>query len=177
MSVFIHDTSCVDKGAKIGDGTHIWHFCHIRESAVIGSGCNIGQNVYIDANVAIGNNCKIQNNVSIYQYVILEDDVFCGPSAVFTNVRNPRANLKKMDQALSTIVKKGATLGANSTIICGVTIGEYAFIGAGSVVSKDVQPYALVYGNPARQHGWVCKCGEKLDSNNRCQACSWEMIE
>jgi len=160
VSVFIHETACVDAGAKIGKGTHIWHFSHIRESAVIGEECNIGQNVYIDAHVRIGNRCKIQNNVSVYTHVTLEDEVFCGPSVVFTNVQNPRAAIKKMDQARPTLVCKGATLGANCTIICGVTIGRYAFVGAGAVVTRDVPDYALVYGNPARHHGWVYECGE-----------------
>ncbi|WP_300906908.1 acyltransferase [uncultured Desulfovibrio sp.] len=160
MSAQIHETACIDAGARIGEGTRIWHFCHVRESAVIGSGCNIGQNVYIDAHVRIGNNCKIQNNVSVYTHVTLEDDVFCGPSVVFTNVYNPRAALAKMDQARPTRVCRGATLGANSTIVCGVTIGPYAFVGAGAVVTRDVPAYALVYGNPARQHGWVGEDGE-----------------
>lgn len=171
LDTFIHPSSYVDKGAVIGSGTHIWHFCHIRSTAVIGSKCNIGQNVYIDNNVRIGERCKLQNNISVYEHVTLEDDVFCGPGAVFTNVFNPRAALKKMDKARPTLVKKGATLGANCTIICGVTIGSYAFVGAGAVVTRNVPDYALVYGNPAIVHGWVCECGEKLSDEFICPVC------
>lgn len=172
MSVFIHETACADVGAKIGEGTHIWHFCHVRESAVIGSECNIGQNVYIDAHVRIGNRCKIQNNVSVYTHVTLEDEVFCGPGVVFTNVYNPRAAIKKMDQARPTLVCRGATLGANCTIVCGVTIGRYALVGAGSVITRDVPDHALVYGCPGRRRGWVCECGEKLNDDMTCPACN-----
>lgn len=128
----------------------------------IGNNCTIGQNVYIDSEVIIGNGCKLQNNVSVYQHVTLEDDVFCGPSMVFTNVYNPRAHLKKMSEAKKTLVKKGCTIGANATVVCGVTLGEFSFVGAGSVVTRNVPAYALVYGNPARRHGWICACGEKL---------------
>ena len=170
-SYFIHPSSIVDGGAKIGDGTKIWHFCHVMGSARIGSGCNIGQNVYIDADVVIGNNCKIQNNVSVYKHVTLEDEVFCGPSVVFTNVFNPRANIRRMDEARPTLVKRGASLGANSTIVCGVTVGYYAFVGAGAVVTRNVPDYALVHGNPARVKGWVCACGEKLGRGLICLAC------
>ncbi len=171
LSFSVHPSSCVDNGAKIGAGTHIWHFCHVMGSAVVGENCNIGQNVYIDADVRIGNGCKLQNNVSVYKGVTLEDHVFCGPSMVFTNVYNPRAHLKKMDQARPTLVREGASLGANSTIVCGVTIGRYAFIGAGAVVTRDIPDHALVYGNPAVVRGWVCSCGEKLDSNLVCPVC------
>lgn len=176
MNYFAHPSSCIDEGARIGAGSHIWHFCHIMGSAVIGKGCNIGQNVFVDAEVHIGNNCKLQNNVSVYRHVTLEDDVFCGPSMVFTNVYNPRAALKKMDQARPTLVRQGATLGANCTIVCGVTIGRYAFIGAGAVVTRDVPDYALVYGSPATVRGWVCACGEKLSADLRCPACDLRYV-
>ena len=171
MPAYIHPTALVDPGAVVGDGARIWHFCHVMGSAVIGANCNIGQNVYIDADVTIGKGCKIQNNVSVYKGVTLEDDVFCGPSMVFTNVFNPRAAIRRMDEARPTLVKRGASLGANCTIVCGVTIGQFAFVGAGAVVTKDVPDYALVYGNPARIHGWVCACGEKLDAGLTCAAC------
>ncbi len=171
MDYFVHETARVDEGARIGAGTHIWHFCHIMGTASIGRSCNIGQNVYVDAHVAIGNGCKLQNNVSVYRHVTLEDDVFCGPSMVFTNVWNPRADIKKMDQARPTLIKKGATLGANCTIVCGVTVGRYAFVGAGAVVTRDVPDHALIYGNPARMRGWVCRCGEKLGDGLVCPAC------
>lgn len=171
MNPIVHPSACIDQGACIGEGTHIWHFCHVMGSAVIGKGCNIGQNVFIDADVRIGNNCKLQNNVSVYRHVTLEDDVFCGPSMVFTNVYNPRAALKKMDQARPTLVRQGATLGANCTIVCGVSIGRYAFIGAGAVVTRNVPDFALVYGNPAAVRGWVCACGEKLPADLACPVC------
>ena len=171
MPAQIHPTAVVDPGAAIGDGTRIWHFCHIMSSAVIGANCNIGQNVYVDADVTIGSGCKIQNNVSIYKGVTLEDDVFCGPSMVFTNVFNPRAAIRRMDEARPTLVKRGASLGANCTIVCGVTIGRYAFVGAGAVVTKDVPDHALAHGNPAKVRGWVCACGEKLDDGLTCPEC------
>jgi UDP-2-acetamido-3-amino-2,3-dideoxy-glucuronate N-acetyltransferase len=171
MSAQIHPTAVVDPGAVVGDGARIWHFCHIMGSATIGANCNIGQNVYVDADVTIGNGCKIQNNVSVYKGVTLEDDVFCGPSMVFTNVFNPRAAIRRMDEARPTLVRRGASLGANCTIVCGVTIGRYAFVGAGAVVARDVPDHALVYGNPARHKGWVCECGEKLDGDLRCPVC------
>lgn len=171
MNYTAHPSAIIDNGTCIGKGTHIWHFCHIMANSVIGENCNIGQNVYVDTYVHIGNYCKIQNNVSIYRHVTLEDDVFCGPSMVFTNVYMPRARIKKIDQALPTLVGRGATIGANATIICGVTIGKYAFIGAGSVVTRNVPDYALVFGNPARQRGWVCICGEKLSANLLCPIC------
>lgn len=177
MSYFAHPSACIDEGASIGEGTHIWHFCHVMGSAVIGKHCNIGQNVFVDAAVRIGNNCKIQNNVSVYRHVTLEDDVFCGPSMVFTNVYNPRAALKKMDQARPTLVRRGATLGANCTIVCGVNIGRCAFIGAGAVVTRDIPDHALVYGNPARVRGWVCACGEKLTAAHACPACGLRYVQ
>jgi len=172
IDYFIHESSYVDDGVMIGSETRIWHFCHILSGSRIGRGCNIGQNVSIGPEVMIGNRCKIQNNVSIYKGVTLEDDVFCGPSMVFTNVFNPRAHIRRMDEAKSTLVKRGATLGANCTIVCGHTIGAYAFVGAGAVVTKDVPDYALIAGNPARQIGWVCQCGEKLTSQLNCLHCN-----
>ena len=159
---FVHESSYVDEGAEIGLGTKIWHFCHIMTRARIGKNCNIGQNVLIASDVQIGDNVKIQNNVSVYTGVILEDNVFLGPSMVFTNVTNPRSHINRRGEYQPTLVKRGATIGANATVICGVTLGEYAFIGAGAVVTQDVPAYALVYGNPARQHGWMCQCGEQL---------------
>ena len=164
MTYFVHESSYVDEPVLIGSGTKVWHFSHIMKDSIIGQNCVIGQNVYVDTDVVVGNNVKIQNNVSIFKKVTLEDNVFCGPSAVFTNVIYPRsAYPKKLDEYNSTLVKKGATIGANSTIVCGIVIGEFAFIGAGSVVTKDVLPYALVYGNPARQHGWMSESGDKLN--------------
>lgn len=171
---FVHESSYVDEGCSIGEGTKIWHFSHVLSGTTIGTNCNIGQNVVAGPSVFIGNGCKIQNNVSVYKGVTLEDDVFCGPSMVFTNVFNPRAHVRRMDEAKDTLVKRGASLGANCTIVCGITIGEYAFIGAGAVVTKDVSDYALMYGNPARQHGWVCACGEKLSDALVCEHCEEE---
>lgn len=166
-----HPTAVVDEGCTIGEGTRIWHFSHILPGTVIGAGCNLGQNVVVGPDVTMGRGCKIQNNVSVYKGVTLEDDVFCGPSMVFTNVFNPRANIRRMDEARPTLVRHGASLGANSTVVCGVTIGRYAFVGAGAVITRDVPDHALVYGNPARQHGWVCECGEKLTAELACSAC------
>ena len=159
---FVHESSYIDDGAEIGAGTKIWHFCHVMPRARIGERCNIGQNVLVSPDVQIGNNVKIQNNVSLYTGVILEDDVFLGPSMVFTNVINPRSHVSRKDEYKTTLVRKGASIGANATIICGVTLGCYCFVGAGSVVTRDVPDYALVYGSPARNHGWMCQCGEQL---------------
>jgi UDP-2-acetamido-3-amino-2,3-dideoxy-glucuronate N-acetyltransferase len=157
-----HETAVIDKGCKIGNGTRIWHFSHIMAGAEIGENCNIGQNVVISPGVKLGKNVKVQNNVSIYTGVIVDDDVFLGPSMVFTNIINPRSEIIRRDNYETTIVEKGASIGANSTIICGNIIGRYAFVGAGAVVTKDVKPYALVVGNPARQTGWMSEYGHKL---------------
>ena len=161
---FAHQSSYVDEGCEIGAGTKIWHFSHIMTGAKLGRGCNIGQNVVISPQVVIGDNVRIQNNVSVYTGVTLEDDVFCGPSMVFTNVINPRSHVSRKDEYRPTLVKRGASLGANSTIVCGHTIGRYAFVGAGTVITKDVPDYALLVGNPGRIAGWVCECGVKLTS-------------
>ncbi|MEK6620918.1 MAG: acyltransferase [Planctomycetota bacterium] len=174
---FVHESSYVDAGAEIGEGTKIWYFCHILKGAKIGKGCNIGQNVMVDRDVVIGDRCKIQNNVSVYNGVTLEDEVFCGPSCVFTNVYNPRAFIERKHEFKQTLVKRGATIGANVTIVCGVTIGRYAMIGAGAVVKRDVPDYAMVAGVPARQLGWACKCGTSLkfsDSYAICNGCKNE---
>jgi len=162
MSVFIHESSYVDEPCSIGDGTKIWHFCHILKNTVLGRDCVLGQNVMIGPNVTIGNNVKIQNNVSIYDGVCLEDDVFCGPSMVFTNVINPRSFIERKHEFKKTLVRQGASLGANCTVVCGVTIGRYAFIGAGAVVIRDVPDYALMVGVPAVLKGWMCRCGNTL---------------
>jgi UDP-2-acetamido-3-amino-2,3-dideoxy-glucuronate N-acetyltransferase len=172
MDYFVHESSYIDEDVKIGEGTKIWHFSHILSNSKIGQNCTIGQNVVIGPDVAIGNNCKIQNNVSVYKGVTLEDGVFCGPSMVFTNIYNPRAEIRKMDQVRPTLVKKGATIGANATIICGTTLGRYSFIGAGAVVTKSVPDYALIVGNPARQIGWACECGERITDDLECFSCS-----
>jgi len=174
---FIHPSSFVDEPVEIGEGTKIWHFCHVMKGAKIGENCRIGQSVVIHGAAVIGNNVKIQNNVSVYDGVTLEDDVFCGPSMVFTNVFNPRCEYPKdASEYLKTYVYKGATIGANVVIVCGNSIGGYSFIGAGSVVTKSVPDYALYYGNPARLKGWICECGEKLDFNTEdetaCGVCS-----
>ena len=158
-----HESAIVDEGATIGEGTKIWHFSHVCSGAVIGNACSLGQNVFVGNQVVIGNNCKIQNNVSVYDNVTLEDDVFCGPSMVFTNVYNPRSAVSRKNEYRDTLVGQGATLGANCTIVCGVMIGRYAFIGAGAVVNKDVPDYALMVGVPARQIGWMSEYGEQLD--------------
>ncbi len=160
---FVHESSYVDEGCQIGKGTKIWHFSHIMSGCVIGDNCNIGQNVVISPEVVIGNNCKIQNNVSVYTGVKCEDDVFLGPSMVFTNVINPRAAVSRKNEYRPTLLKKGCSVGANVTIVCGHTLGEYCLIGAGSVVTKDVEPYALMVGNPARRIGWVDKEGNKVE--------------
>jgi UDP-2-acetamido-3-amino-2,3-dideoxy-glucuronate N-acetyltransferase len=160
--MMVHPTAIVDEGAQIGEGTRIWHWVHICGGAKIGKDCSLGQNVFVGNKVVIGNNVKVQNNVSVYDNVTLEDDVFCGPSMVFTNVYNPRSAVVRKNEYRDTLVKRGATIGANATIVCGVTIGEYAFIGAGAVVNKDVKPYALMAGVPAKQIGWMSEFGEKL---------------
>jgi UDP-2-acetamido-3-amino-2,3-dideoxy-glucuronate N-acetyltransferase len=167
---FVHESSYVDEGARIGAGTKIWHFCHVMSGAVVGERCNIGQNVVIASGVVIGSNVKIQNNVSVYTGVTLEDDVFCGPSMVFTNVINPRSHVPRKDEFRKTLVKRGATLGANSTIVCGITLGKFSFVGAGAVVTKDVPDHGLLVGNPARLAGWICECGTKLAAGTKLPA-------
>ncbi|MDB5797929.1 MAG: N-acetyltransferase [Paucimonas sp.] len=163
MATSIHPTAIVDDGAQIGDGSRVWHWVHVSGGARIGQGCSLGQNVFVGNDVVIGNNVKIQNNVSVYDAVRLEDDVFCGPSMVFTNVYNPRSAITRKSEYRQTLVRRGATLGANCTIVCGVTIGENAFIGAGAVVNTDVPSYALMLGVPARRRGWMCRCGTQLN--------------
>lgn len=167
MEYFAHETAVVDEGCEIGKGTKIWHFSHIMTACVIGEGCNIGQNVVISPQVVLGRNVKIQNNVSVYTGVICEDDVFLGPSMVFTNVINPRSHVNRKNEYAETIVRKGASIGANATVVCGNEIGEYALIGAGAVITKPVKPFALVVGNPARQIGWVSENGHKLQFNEQ----------
>lgn len=162
QDISIHPSAVIDDGAQIGAGSKIWHFCHVCSTAKLGEGVVLGQNVFVASNVVIGNNVKIQNNVSVYEGVVLEDDVFCGPSMVFTNVINPRSAIVRRSEYMKTLVKRGATIGANATIVCGATIGEYAFIGAGAVVVKDVPAYALMVGNPAKQIGWMGEFGERL---------------
>jgi UDP-2-acetamido-3-amino-2,3-dideoxy-glucuronate N-acetyltransferase len=172
--VFVHESSYVDEGAVVGRGTKVWHFCHVMPGAVIGERCNLGQNVVVMPGTRIGNNVKIQNNVSVYEGVELEDDVFCGPSCVFTNVLNPRSHVSRKSEYRRTLVRRGASIGANATIVCGVTLGEYSFIGAGAVVTSDVPAFALMLGVPARRVGWMCRCGERLrlaDAAPRCAAC------
>jgi len=170
-SFFAHETACVDDGVQIGTGTKVWHFSHVLKGSVVGKNCSIGQNVVIGPDAKIGDGCKIQNNVSVYKGVTLEDNVFCGPSMVFTNVFNPRAHIPRMDEMRPTVVKTGATIGANATIVCGYTIGAYAFIGAGAVLTRGAPGHALMVGNPARQIGWVCECGNRLDENLSCPHC------
>ena len=174
---YVHPSSFIDDGVKIGKGTKIWHFSHIMSGAVIGENCSLGQNVNIGGKAYIGNGVKIQNNVSVYDDVVLEDDVFCGPSCVFTNVINPRAFITRKDEYRKTIIKKGASIGANATIVCGITMGKFSFAGAGSVVTKDVPDYALVYGSPAKQHGWICACGNILAKSLECEACGSMYLE
>jgi UDP-2-acetamido-3-amino-2,3-dideoxy-glucuronate N-acetyltransferase len=171
---FVHESSYVDEGAQIGAGTKIWHFSHVMPGAVIGARCNLGQNVVVMPGTRIGNNVKVQNNVSIYEGVELEDDVFCGPSCVFTNVLNPRSHVSRKHEYRKTLVRRGTSIGANATIVCGVTLGEYAFIGAGAVVTADVPSFALMVGVPARRAGWMCQCGERLQLEHGralCEAC------
>ena len=171
---FVHPTAMVDEGAEIGAGTKIWHFTHIMAGARIGENCILGQNVFIGSGAILGDNIKVQNNVSVYDGTILEDDVFCGPSMVFTNVFNPRSFISRKKEFRKTLVRKGATIGANVTVICGNTIGQYAFIGAGAVVTKDVPDHALVYGNPGKVKGWICQCAEEITFRSGkavCKAC------
>ena len=182
-AAFIHESAYVDEGATIGEGTKIWHFCHVNAGAVIGKRCSLGQNVVVMNDVKIGNNVKIQNNVSVYDAVELEDDVFCGPSMVFTNVINPRSHVPRKDEYLRTRVRRGASIGANATIVCGVTLGEYSFIGAGSVVTSDVPAHALIVGVPGKQIGWMCQCGVRLDrdghlasSDVSCSSCGTRYV-
>jgi UDP-2-acetamido-3-amino-2,3-dideoxy-glucuronate N-acetyltransferase len=170
MNGYIHPTAIIDEGCRIGAGTKVWHFCHLMPGAIIGENCVIGQNVFIANKVVLGNNVKVQNNVSLYEGVVCEDDVFIGPSAVFTNVINPRSAVSRKEQFKKTVIKKGASIGANATIICGNEIGSYAFIGAGSVVTKSVPAYALVVGNPAKQSGWLSEFGHKLKFNEKGRA-------
>lgn len=174
----IHETAVVDEGASIGDGTKIWHWVHVSSDARIGKDCVLGQNVYVGPGVEIGDGCRIQNNVSVYRNVTLEEDVFCGPSAVFTNVRNPRAAVDRKEEFEATLVRKGCTIGANVTVICGIELGTYSFVGAGATVLRNVAPYALVVGNPARQIGWVCQCGERLSESKPivCERCGLEYV-
>ena len=171
---FAHESSYIDDGAVVGDGTKIWHFCHVMPGAVIGERCNLGQNVVVMGGSRLGNNVKVQNNVSLYEGVEVEDDVFCGPSCVFTNVTNPRSHVSRKTEYRRTLVKRGTSIGANATIVCGVTLGEYSFIGAGAVVRSDVPAFALMVGVPARRVGWMCQCGVRLqiqDGRASCAAC------
>jgi UDP-2-acetamido-3-amino-2,3-dideoxy-glucuronate N-acetyltransferase len=179
-SYFVHPSSYVDEPCSVGGGTKIWHFSHVMKNSRIGEACNIGQNVVISPDVTIGDNVKIQNNVSVYTGCVLEDDVFCGPSMVFTNVINPRSHVARKDEYKTTLVRRGASLGANCTVVCGTTIGRYAFVGAGSVVTRDVPDYALVYGNPARVRGWMCACGIGMEFDGdraRCKVCGAEYLK
>jgi UDP-2-acetamido-3-amino-2,3-dideoxy-glucuronate N-acetyltransferase len=170
---FVHESAYVDEGATIGKGTKVWHFCHVMPGAVIGERSSLGQNVVVMSGTRIGDNVKIQNNVSVYEGVELEDDVFCGPSMVFTNVTNPRSHVSRKSEYKRTLVRRGSSIGANATIVCGVTLGEYSFVGAGAVVTTDVPPYAMMVGVPARRRGWMCQCGERLPDSGvgTCAAC------
>ena len=170
---FVHASAIVDDGAVLGEGTQVWHFVHVCSGAHLGARCVLGQNVFVGPGVVIGDGVKIQNNVSVYEGVELEDDVFCGPSMVFTNVMNPRSHVSRKHEYRRTLVRRGASIGANATVVCGATLGEYAFVGAGAVVTRDVPPHALVAGVPARRIGWMCQCGERLPASGegRCAAC------
>jgi UDP-2-acetamido-3-amino-2,3-dideoxy-glucuronate N-acetyltransferase len=177
---FAHESCYIDDGAQIGQGTKIWHFCHVMPGAIIGERCNLGQNVVVMQGSRLGNNVKVQNNVSIYEGVVLEDDVFCGPSCVFTNVVNPRSHVSRKAEYQRTLVRRGASIGANATILCGVTLGEYSFIGAGAVVRSDVPPFAIMVGVPARRVGWMCRCGVRLqfrEGRATCAACGTDYRE
>ena len=181
VSYFAHATAIIDPGAKIGAGTRIWHWVHIGPTAEIGANCSLGQNVYV-GKAKIGNNVKIQNNVSVFDEVVLEDDVFCGPSMVFTNVINPRSHIVRKHEYKRTLVKRGATIGANAVLLCGIEVGSYSMIGAGAVITRDIPDYALVVGNPARRIGWTCQCGVRLDlldAEGRCRACdaNYEVVD
>ena len=169
-SVFVHETAIVDEGARIGEGSKIWHFVHVSGGAAIGAQCSLGQNVFVANQVTLGDGVRVQNNVSLYEGVVIEDDVFLGPSCVFTNVINPRSHVSRKHEYRPTLVRRGATVGANATIVCGVVLGAYSFVGAGAVVTSDVANYSLVHGVPARHHGWVCACGVRLDEA-ACKAC------
>lgn len=175
MKPTIHQTAVIDEPSTIGEGSHIWHFCHLMPGCTIGKNCTLGQNVYVASKVVIGDRVKIQNNVSLYDGVHIEDDVFIGPSAVFTNVKNPRAHRNQQNHFAATLIKKGATIGANATIVCGHKIGAHAFIAAGAVVTEDVPDHAFMLGVPAIQKGWACKCGERLDNSNHCASCRWQL--
>lgn len=166
MGYFVHPSSIIEPGASVGEGSKIWHFSHVMPTARIGQNCIIGQNVFVGENVIVGDNVKIQNNVSLYDGVLIENDVFIGPSVVFTNVLNPRSRIERKSEFIKTQVVKGASIGANATIICGVTLGSYCLVGAGAIVTHDIPKYSLYYGNPATLHGWVCQCGEKLQFEN-----------
>ena len=176
---FIHPSAVVDEDSIVGEGTRIWHWCHIMGGTIIGENCNIGENAFIESGVRLGNNVKVKNNVALYTGIECEDDVFLGPNCVFTNVSNPRSFIERKKEFKKTIVKKGATIGANATIVCGHDIGEYAFVGAGSVVTKNVPPYTMVIGNPAKFYSYVCKCGCKLDKKMHCPSCGaqYEFID
>jgi len=179
-AVFVHPSSFVDEGAVVGQGTRVWHFCHVMPGAVIGERCNIGQNCVIMPGTKLGNNCKLQNNVSVYEGVELEDDVFCGPSMVFTNVQTPRSHVNRRGEYIRTLVRQGASIGANATVVCGRTLGRFCFVGAGAVVTRDVKDHALVVGNPARQVGWMCACGERLrleGGQGQCARCGERYAE
>jgi len=177
MAATIHSTAIVDEGARLGDGTRVWHWVHVCGGARIGENCVLGQNVFVGNDVVIGNNVRIQNNVSVYDAVTLEDDVFCGPSMVFTNVYNPRSHVTRKDEYRRTVVRRGASIGANATVVCGHDIGEYAFVGAGAVVTKNVPAYGLVTGVPGRLAGWMCRCGVRLPSTLVCAACGRKYAE